>query len=1519
MFPGGIADKLGNEYERKWAVRMLLEVVAGRPAGPTSIRYEGVPEDFRGFEFALHRPDHVEWHQTKINAPSGNWALNALNRKGVMDAFKRRLSADASARCVFVSQDPARQMRELCDKAWRANDVQEFCDAVSDKDGETFEDLVKTWGVDKGTAFAWLCRCEFRTESSQSIDEVITTHGSHLLRGDADLFASLSNYLLNNLNVLITTESAREWIHESSPFTFRPAALDPTLREKVNVANQRYLDSYTPFGIAGQQIPRAEAGVVLAALQAVDGPSLILLTGDAGSGKSGVVREVMTGLRDCAVPNLAFRIDRYLSCQSKKAVGSVVLDRDESPVSTLANLGEDAAAVLIVDQIDAVSEVSGRTGAVKDVLRELVRETRHYGYVRCLLVCRSFDLENDPQYREMERENLAKRVPVPPLSWVHDVAPILEHAGVATEGLTEGQRSLLSLPINLSVFLEIGDPTFSFTTGTTLMQRLLEKKTHELKRDRNVEWSVQAPLYTMAEWMSDKQELSCPDSVLDDFDSAKTWLSSEGLIVIVQDQLAFFHESFFDFIFARTFARSDRDIADFLTSTEQHLFRRTQVRQILTSMRDTDTPRYLNTLETVLIHHEIRLHIKYAVTQWLASLDSATQDELKVIQRLDDAGEEFPVLMRRALFASESWFDLLNESGELSSMLGTTAKSRLRYLLRWLGNIADKRPGPVAVLLKNWWNRDPARADQLTEWFGSVHPMPADRALTVLLCDVIGSAPSNLFLEGRWNVIVRRLPSLCEAEPEASSEILRDLFTQWFAHYPGKHPFDYHEAREIDTHDLADLAEKASAVFLDGMIPTLVEAVRIALHENSSSHGLFVLFKTSAKSGPETLFSLYRDAFRMLAETSPSEAESRLDRLDPTLDKVLLHLHLETIGANPTALGHRFQALLDEPHLFSAGFEGAEWKSFAEAARSIVKAKSLPIQTIEERVFHHRPEHDLAKKILHEIKEEGEVEPYSTKHNTLAILAGSGYVEWCVLRTIGHDLLSSRGKKRLAELERKFSAEEVPTPHSYEGGFVGSPIPSDATRKMTDEQWLSAIETDWSQNEVSQLKKGKIVGGELQLARELEDLAKSDPNRFASFFLRLPESANSIYGRHVLQGLGGAEQVDEDATIAALHAAHAHRDRPFGQQIVRLVKNHPACARDDDVFKALLWYAEHGDVIETLRFSHGEDTEPFPSIADLVPANTPLVYNGINSARGVAWQVLGQLVQSNLHRATEIWAHVERRAGEETSAPVRAMMLCTLAPLFGLDLARFSVCLRRLTEPLAGERDDVSALAPLATPVGIHLFRYIERDLPDLALELMGRMIGSPDRDLNLVGTWWALGERLRQGNSKDRFPDIQRQSPAHAKLWASILCDFAARAEFRDMAISELVGLFSHEVPEVRKAAADVFLHIPRDDFPHFMKMARAFVRLPAFKDATYSIINALEETSYDVTELVVEAGEILVKDQDDRTGTSLNQVQKILKREYVNSEDRQQLRKRFLDLIDDMAMKYPVEADGLMRLDDR
>ena len=846
-------------------------------------------------------------------------------------------------------------------------------------------------------------------------------------------------------------------------------------------------------------------------------------------------------------------------------------------------------------------------------------------------------------------------------------------------------------------------------------------------------------------------------------------------------------------------------------------------------------------------------------------------------------------------------------------------KPRRRQLLVWLSRIVCKRSRPVAEFLKNRWDNNSTQRDEIIEWFDFVHPIPVDRVLAALLCDVVRCAPESFFSHVQWYKIVTYALDLCVADPEASSKILRSMFAEWFERHPGKHLFTHDGIGEIDITNLDRLKEMAPAVFLNGMIPALIKSVHIAVSDSSSSSNFYVLFRTKTSTGPNTLFSLFRNALQLLANTSPQEAEAHLDRLDSNLHKALLHLHLETIKANPTALGYRFPALLKEQHIFSAGLEGVEWSSFAETARVVVKAECLAIQSIEKKVFCHRPELESAKNLLHQINEIGEENSFGTKRDIIKILSNSGYVEWCVLKAIGHELLSSSGGKRLAELERKFHNWVVPTPHTYEAKRVGSPIPMHAARRLTDNQWYSAISKHVDSDSTSYLVDRKVVGGAWQLAQELEELAASNPNRFAQFFLGLPENANPVYGRYLLQGLARAEHLDENAINSVLCKAHEHPNRPFGLQIVRFLERNPVYARDSHVFTALLWYAEHGEANKSTVTSDKEHLESFPSINDLIRANSSLINSGINSTRGVAWIALGRLVQHSPQQAAEIWILLKRRTYEESCPSIRVMMLHALAVLYSLDPARFSKCLHLLTKTIAGERDDLSALAPLATNYGVRLFHHIERDFPDVALELMERMIGSENRRLHLIGSWWTLAERLRRGNSKNKFPLIQQESPAHSKLWASILCEFVASTEFRNLATSELERLFLHESSEVRKEAGNVFSHFPNDEFPSFAGMARKFIHSPAFKDSTYPIFTALTKTTCDVTELVIEAVEIVVYIWKDYGLISALNIQKILKREYVNSESRPELRTKVLNLVDYMAENSVIGVDDVMGVDDR
>ena len=95
-------------------------------------------------------------------------------------------------------------------------------------------------------------------------------------------------------------------------FTFKEWALDETLDVRLEKVTAGYLDLYTPFGFSSEAIPRVEASDALHAIQDEPEKKLVIITGQSGVGKSGVVRQIIEGLRKSAVPCLAFRIDRFL-------------------------------------------------------------------------------------------------------------------------------------------------------------------------------------------------------------------------------------------------------------------------------------------------------------------------------------------------------------------------------------------------------------------------------------------------------------------------------------------------------------------------------------------------------------------------------------------------------------------------------------------------------------------------------------------------------------------------------------------------------------------------------------------------------------------------------------------------------------------------------------------------------------------------------------------------------------------------------------------------------------------------------------------------------------------------------------------------------------------------------------------------------------------------------------------------------------------------------------------------------
>ena len=129
----------------------------------------------------------------------------------------------------------------------------------------------------------------------------------------------------------------------------------------------------------------------------------VVLTGKAGAGKTGCVIECVEVLRSQGMPVLACRLDRLLPVSSTHAFGQQ-LGLEESPALVLAAAAEAREAVLVVDQLDAVSTLSGRSADVLDAVEGILAEARgirEQVKLHVVVVCRAFDWENNHRLRQM--------------------------------------------------------------------------------------------------------------------------------------------------------------------------------------------------------------------------------------------------------------------------------------------------------------------------------------------------------------------------------------------------------------------------------------------------------------------------------------------------------------------------------------------------------------------------------------------------------------------------------------------------------------------------------------------------------------------------------------------------------------------------------------------------------------------------------------------------------------------------------------------------------------------------------------------------------------------------------------------------------------------------------------------------------------------------------------------------------------------------------------------------------------
>jgi len=384
-------------------------------------------------------------------------------------------------------------------------------------------------------------------------------------------------------------------------------------------------------------------------------PSCTIILGQPGSGKSALLSKLASALMADSVACLAIKADLLPAeiDSSTKLMQHLGLP---IPVEELLEqIAKTRRVVLIIDQLDALADLSDlRTGRL-NVLLHLMNELKECEGLHIVASCRNFEANHDTRINRIGGE----RIILEPPSW-SQIEEYLRTKNVASDQLSEDLKDLLRYPENLLLFFKL--QTYILTDGNqvTTQQKILDawwKKVVE-KSDPGV-----AAVSEVADHIGKREELWIPRALLDCNQTIQNKLIEDGILILDNSEqlVSFRHQSLFEFTRAKVFLKNEGSLFNFVKERQNALFVRPLLWTTLHYLRGNDVLRFQQEFSALWKDMSLRFHIRSLLIEFLGSQTMPTEQEKAwLMPALLDPTLRSSVLT--AVAGSIGWFETISES-----------------------------------------------------------------------------------------------------------------------------------------------------------------------------------------------------------------------------------------------------------------------------------------------------------------------------------------------------------------------------------------------------------------------------------------------------------------------------------------------------------------------------------------------------------------------------------------------------------------------------------------------------------------------------------------------------------------------------------------------------------------------------------------------------------------------------------------------------------------------------------------
>ena len=1466
MESGGRAAKLGNSYERRWAVHQALLVIAGRSQ---SLLWEPLGLDENGVDLWVTASDgHKTGYQLKRqNRSKEYWSVADLRAEGVLQYAFEQLVRDIDARYVFVSSCGVRHLRDLAEQSRRANNDATvfFRDLVcTNKDRQkSFHELLSAWGLnpdltaDRKRAFHLLQRMEFwAQERARCEREQVEFAAGLLLDGiPAKAVSSIGDFLDDNLGNDLHADELRAEL-EKRGFQFRNLAGDPSLPSAIDHLQERFDAAIADNLIAGVPIPRPEVADLATRIKGPESPRMIFVHGQAGSGKTVVVHQLFKTLRSSGVPCLPIQLHVRRPAGTPRSFAQSKLGLPASPATSLRGLAGDRHAVLLLDQLDALRLTSIHSHEAWEACAALIAEALTDPRTTVVVACRTFDLENDPNIAAWKKRfhdqssNPAVDLTVGDLP-EQAVSDLLDQHATSYASLPDRQRKLLRQPASLALWWDLasaGQTPIQFTNATQLMREVLKLRRIEAARDHSASTEDLNQVITkLVIYMESRGRLDAPESLVAERINAVNALCSVGLVKRDDGKLTFAHQGYFDHLVAEQVlsrALQDDDDPSRWLKSNQSLFRRDQLRQLLTLLREADAVLHNKLLRTVLLDSSVRFHLKHLVLGLLSQADPPLEYEVRLIVELAEDPSWWEHIQAVVLWSKAPWFDALHRDGHLAGWLAKwTDEEAIRMLLGFFRPFVSHRGEQIDELLAPYWNAGGSWDRHLEPVFWT-DPSNDSPGMSALRLERIRS--------GRWKIDDLYLDRIAEHCPTRLVPLLAAVIEAWIDRIRGymrgvgdaelpRWPLrDDSLDRKVLDAIRAD-SNNAWPIFSDTLrlLSTLRRLANRRRRKTKNCANRDYGLSRALDSACESIERLVVASVEGLAVQEPSQSATLLCTLSGSKVRGLEHAIARGLAYGHDGLADAALSwLYASPSRFRLGdgYHEIQW----EPARALI-ARFSP--NCSEAVFER-----LEKAILayHDAWERRSIELQLEYLRENRIRRNDfGRAQNVLLAALPVARMSDRGCLVSSGWRAKFGdpAEEKPLNHWSTGGWVTSPIPPDKLMFVSDRVWLQIIGKEWPESGAGHWRQhGPDVVGEASprhFAEALGTAAKGNPQRFAALALKIPRNSDPRFFTSILQALGQSVKDSslEPIKTEELEAIIAHvggcNDAEYVLTLCRIVESHREARWSDDVVDRVLSYVDHPEPVPSVFTVHkGADAngESEPDVG----------MTAINCVRGCVAGAVRHLLWANPDAYDKLVLAVKQLLADPHPS-VRYEALGACLPILEPDK---SLAVRMAVAGCDHEDDRVLQSRWLDEIIRFGRATHLDQLAP-----IIERMAKSTVDRVAKSGAAWVTACWLDGGRFAGVVTECRSGSKSQRLGVTIAATDYLARAGTSDVARSIVLDAFSDSDHEIRTQAAGYFMYDEVLSAPKTVELAIAFVQSSEFLNDPGHLLQPLSEFTGDLT----------------------------------------------------------------------